>query len=211
MSQVPPPPPPGSPRPDMQPRSSGMNPLIIVVIVIGGGAILLAVIALMIGILLPALGSARATANRLAEAADLRLIGSSLGIYHAQHGRFPDHVGRLTTMPNGIDPELFLGRQPGQPPEYRPDMPGGPAYKFGNLYFVFEGVDARNANSILAFGQGRGSTRGGHNVLYADGRVEFLSPLDLQLAVERENERRRSTGQGQPIDLDTLIGGVRAR
>ncbi|MCC5830179.1 MAG: type II secretion system protein [Phycisphaeraceae bacterium] len=210
MTQAPPPPPPSGP--EVQPqhgspaRSGNKNTLIVVIVVVACGFFVLFVVGILAAILVPALASARETATRIAEAANLRHIGQSMAIYADEHGEFPEHVGRLIGYRHGVEPEQFLSPRSNQPPPvYTADMPGGPAYKFGDFHFVYKGTRLDDVYTILAFGPERRGA--GRNVLFGDMRTQWLPDPDFQIAVERDNEQRRATGHGQPIDLGRFTGG----
>ena len=70
--------------------------------------VVISIIALLIGILLPALGAARAAARNVQCQSNLRQVGIAASAYHADYDRYPTHMQEL----NG-------GGTPGFPVEYK--------------------------------------------------------------------------------------------
>ncbi|USN99541.1 MAG: prepilin-type N-terminal cleavage/methylation domain-containing protein [Phycisphaeraceae bacterium] len=88
--------------------------------------VVIAIIALLIGILLPALGKARETAMTVACSANMRSIGQATHLYATDHD---DHAWPRRT---------WLKHDPGQPDSYTPDLDH---YEHGALFDYVDFAD----------------------------------------------------------------------
>lgn len=162
----------------------------VVLAVLGGGCVLFGVI---FG---PSLGRARPIAHAVKCAANLRLIGQSwLDFANAKEGKFPDTLEELFRS-QAIDPSYAICPQTGRalPEGVTPTTwPAGWLDACGDHVYYGRGlVLGAPADIIVA----RDRSMSNHealkklNVLFADGRVEFLTEQELVAATAKSDTLR---------------------
>ena len=137
-------------------------------------AVVVSVITLLMGILLPALASAREHAKRAVCAANLKRVGEACSRYVNAHGAFPPDL--TTLVSTGFCAEGVLSCP--SAPDQRDERNGTYIYIAGqtpssNNAFVLVCDKPENHTGRT---QDEESKRCGGHVLYQDGRVEFVSP-----------------------------------
>jgi prepilin-type processing-associated H-X9-DG protein len=160
-----------------------------------GGASL-GLIALGSVILLPSLGRARETANRVKCGSNLRQIGQAMLLYaNENRGVYPPRPKDLL-LTQDITPEAFIC-----PSSSDTVAPGTSAQQIANLQtgghdtYIYLGAGKNNtarANVVLAYEPMTSHTQG-FNALFGDGHVEFIGG-----AVAQKVQSELKSGQNPP-------------
>ena len=131
--------------------------------------VVLPVLALLVSIAMPGLGSARELARRASCKADVSYIAMALALYTANNRDvWPQDLGYLD--PNGESPERFVC-----PSRANPPSPG----KFDYFYLATDGN--ANGNTIVLCDYKRNHKDGYRSILYADLHVgEARNDADFQ-------------------------------
>lgn len=164
-----------------------MSTLAIVLIVLGGvGLLSCIVIALLIAILLPALGAARQTARAVADQSNLRQIGVGMAAYAADNDdAVPPHPTMIYQYFG--DPIVFDSPiDPGTPTMdiATPDILNEPSYRLGD--YVFITIDGSwnqitdPGSTVYAYTARITDGQIMRSVLFMDGHTETLDDTSLQ-------------------------------
>ena len=149
---------------------------------------------MMVSILLPSLNKARATANHVKSASNLRQIGQGCLLYQKDnHGKYPADLGSLfkdedLTADVFISPDADNAKSP--PPGMNPDQAA--AWINQNSDYIYYGAGLTEAADpdIVVATENPDVSPDGCNVLFADGHVEFLPPGAYQQAMANSNRLR---------------------
>jgi predicted Zn finger-like uncharacterized protein/prepilin-type processing-associated H-X9-DG protein len=165
-----------------------------------GGALLL-LSPCLVSIMLPSLGRARETANRVKCASNMRQIGQALLLYaNENRGAYPPKLEDLL-LTQDITAEVFTcpssndTRSPGATAaQQAAQLSAG-----GHLSYVFVGQRMNSsspANAVLLYEPMTNHNNDGGNFLFGDGHVEFLTRQTAQQVISQ-----LQTGQNPPAAL----------
>lgn len=138
-----------------------------------GGVALLFSLILPFGILFPAFGAARETANRIKCGSNMRQLGQAMRQYAINgDGSFPTDLNAVLQA-GAIPPDLLVC-----PSSNAETATRGQPYVLGqNLSYIYVGAglkDSAPATVILLYEPVENHNRDGSNFLYADGSVRFI-------------------------------------
>jgi competence protein ComGC len=164
-------------KPDSQ--LQGKTAAIVALVLAGLTFVLLPVFAIMLGIMLPALGRAREIAQRSVCGAQLNGIGQAMYTYSVVNdGEFPTHLG-LLIADGSIDPNLVVcpssDRMPGDLPESSDPQTLRRWVDQHSSYIYIrpaEGADAQ-ADQVILFDRSGNHNGDGMNILYGDMHVSW--------------------------------------
>lgn len=173
-----------------QPAASakkGMSPLVIVLVILGGVGLLgCLVIALLIAILLPALGAARQTARQVMDQTNLRQIGIGMAVYASDNDdAMPPHPALIYDYIG--DPAIFdspINANTAMIDTAVPDILNEPSYRLGD--YVFITIDepwdkiVDPGNTVYAYTAKVSDEQTTRSVLFVDGHAETLDDASLQ-------------------------------
>lgn len=179
-------------RPAAPPKKV-VSPLVIVLIILGGVGLLgCLVIALLIAILLPALGAARDTARLMADQSNLRQIAVAAIAYASDHDNvMPPHPAMLSqylwdpgVYDSPIDPNAALIDTT------LPDIINEPSYRLGDYVFItidqsFDQITNPNA-TVYAYTAKLSDDQDKRSVVFIDGHVETLDDEALKKRLPAE-------------------------
>jgi prepilin-type processing-associated H-X9-DG protein len=139
-----------------------------------------------VSILLPSLTKARAAADRVKSASDMRQIGQAIMLYaNDNKGAYPPDLGTLVKTEQ-ITPQTFVDPTSGTAPPPA-NLTGDDAVNWVNANSDYEYTGAgktssADANTVILYEK---SDNGGDgkNVLFADGHVEFMTLDAAQAAI----------------------------
>lgn len=182
MSKGPPPLPPMTPQgfyqggPYAQPPKKG-NAWVIIAIVAAVGGLLF--ISCAIAVLVPALNKVRQEAQKAKCAANLRSLGTVLGMYaNSNGGVYPDKLSRLTTIIATTNDFVCPATTD------TPATGGSSIDSPGHLSYVYVGAGKMptmmGAGDVLIYEPLSNHSNTGINVLFGDLHVEFLNAADAQ-------------------------------
>ena len=170
--------------------------------ILGGTSIvLLPFMALMVGILLPALGAARNSARDSVDWSSLRQVGLAMHGYAADHDDIlPTHPRELTPyLVNLVQPQsacISAHHDPGTPLD-RGDSTG-PAVRYGSYVFLLMGTSTDSiqypSQTVLAYRASGSNSQRQRAVLFADGHCQLMLDQDLRDMLPPE------------VDVDALDG-----
>lgn len=152
-------------------RRGGRGKAIAALVISGVTILLLPVLALMAGIMLPALAKARQSARMIKSSTQMRTIVQSMQIYaNANSNQYPPEATWQQTLMNtqGLTPEMFTS-----PLETRPVV--GQSY-----VYIRPKVLAFDAKKVILY-EVPGNYPRGTNVAFEDGSVQLISYDDLPL------------------------------
>ncbi len=153
--------------------------------ILGGSSIvLLPMLALLAGILLPALGAARMAARDTVDMSNLRQIGIAMQYYATSNNDvLPNHPRDLSSYLSGTTQQVFIS------PHHDPNTVldrgdfDGPAIRYGSYVFLYAGTSLEDidyhSQTVLAYTAKTSNSQRRRAVLFVDGHAELISEDDL--------------------------------
>jgi prepilin-type processing-associated H-X9-DG protein len=164
---------------------------------------------LMASILVPSLGRARETANRVKCAANMRQIGLAILLYSNENrGAYPPRLEDLLLTQDITSQAFVCPSTPDTPaPGTSPQTFAQNLSTGGHLSYVYVGADMTNTTAspatIVLYEAMTNHANDGMNVLYGDGHVEFQTAAEAQRILNELN-----SGHNPPRPPGGAMGSI---
>lgn len=170
---------------DSEGRLTGKGLALAALIISGLGVVFLPVLAILAGMMLPALASARESARRAACCSNLAQIGKAMYAYEQNTGAFPtsgtpgDGAGSLSLLHPMYLSNLALFRCPSS--DIPPNAPAPLTEQWSSYHYdnTMPAPAKARPDRMLVWDK-PGNHDGGRNVLFLDGHVSYMTEAEFQ-------------------------------